>query len=62
MVASIAAAPESCSPVAGPPGIRSARLKGFRYRVYCVERSDTIRIIAIAHTSRRPRSWKGRLR
>lgn len=43
------------------PGVRSARVKDFRYRIYFVERSDTIRIIAIAHTSRRPRYWRKRL-
>lgn len=60
-VTRIADAPESCAPVVGAPGVRSARVKDFRYRVYFDERSGTPRILAVAHTSRRPRYWLKRL-
>lgn len=61
-VARIAAAPESCTPVRGAPGVRSARVKDFRFRVYFVERSALVRIVAISHDSRRPRYWMKRIR
>jgi hypothetical protein len=61
VVAVIADAPEACSPVLRAPGVRSARVKDFRYRVYFVERSGGVRIIAIAHNSQRPRYWLKRL-
>jgi toxin ParE1/3/4 len=60
-VARIAETPEACTPVVGAPGVRSRRVKDFSYRVFFVERSELVRVIAIARDSRRPRYWKKRL-
>lgn len=60
-VARVAATPESCTPVRGAPGVRSARVKDFRFRVYFLDRSELVRIVAISHDSRRPRYWLKRI-
>ena len=42
-------------------GIRRCLLKRFPFGVVCVIRGDTTVVIAVAHTSRRPRCWRKRL-
>jgi toxin ParE1/3/4 len=43
-------------------GIRSVLVKGFRYLIIYNLRGDVIEVIAFAHTSRRPRYWRRRLK
>lgn len=59
-VARIAASPEAWPPVRGAAGVRSARVKGFRYRVFFEERVAAVRILAVSHDARRPRYWSNR--
>lgn len=40
--------------------IRSVRLRGFPFRLVYVERPTVIRVLAIAHKSRRPGYWRRR--
>jgi plasmid stabilization system protein ParE len=54
-------APEIGAPVAGAPEVRSIRVHRFSYRIFFAERSDRIRILAVAHHRRRPGYWKARL-
>ncbi|MCO5166969.1 MAG: type II toxin-antitoxin system RelE/ParE family toxin [Planctomycetes bacterium] len=61
-VARIADAPEACTPVVGAPGVRGARVKDFQHRIYFVERSGVLRVLAVSHDARRPRYWRKRLR
>jgi hypothetical protein len=41
--------------------IRSYRVSPFPYRILYRELGDRIQIVAVAHLSRRPGYWKGRL-
>lgn len=52
--------PEAFTLVRELPGARSAPVKRFRYRVFFVERSDHIRVLAIARSARRPGYWRDR--
>jgi toxin ParE1/3/4 len=47
--------------VSARAAVRAALLRRFPYRVVFVEAADEIRILAIAHTSREPGFWRGRL-
>jgi hypothetical protein len=43
------------------PGVRRFRLARFRYRVAYRVLSESIEVLALAHTSRRERYWRDRL-
>jgi plasmid stabilization system protein ParE len=43
-------------------GIRRARISTFPYVVYYLPKGDTIRVLAVVHTARRPDTWKRRRR
>ncbi len=47
-------------PVRSAP-VRSCRVEKFPYRLHYVEEADRIVIVAVAHASRDPDYWKGRL-
>ena len=42
-------------------GVRLALVKRFPYRIVFVEDPDEIRVLAVAHKSRRPGYWRSRL-
>lgn len=44
------------------PEVRRALTRQFSYAIYFKEEGDAIIVIAILHTSRSPRAWKGRLK
>ena len=56
-------APDACAAVPGQfaAPVRAARVKRFPYRVVFVELDDRYRVVAVAHMSRRPGYWTGRL-
>jgi plasmid stabilization system protein ParE len=54
VVARIAELPLSGRPVAQRPGVRVVLLADYRYKIFYRMAGDTIRIIHIRHTSRRP--------
>ena len=54
LVARIAASPLSGRAVAERPGVRVALLVNYRYKIFYNVAGDTIRIVHIRHTSRRP--------
>jgi toxin ParE1/3/4 len=54
VVARIAASPLSGRSVVQRPGVRVVLLVNFRYKIFYRVAGDTIRIIHIRHTSRRP--------
>jgi plasmid stabilization system protein ParE len=54
VVARIAVAPLSGRPVIQRPGVRVSLLLSYRYKIFYRAIRDTIRIIHIRHTSRRP--------
>lgn len=62
-LAQIEQAPDACSPVKGKfeAPVRSAPVERFPYRLVFVELPDRWREIAVAHTSREPDYWLGRL-
>lgn len=41
--------------------VRSCRVQRFPYRLHYVEEHDRIIVVAVAHASRRPDYWEGRL-
>ena len=41
--------------------VRSCRVERFPYRLYYVEESNRIVVVAVAHASRHPDYWKTRL-
>ena len=41
--------------------IRQAHLRTYPYRIVFIETPDSIRVLAVAHTSRRPGYWLGRV-
>src|SRR5438067_1060499 len=43
-------------------GVREVRVEQFHYKIVFVLRSDTVEIVAVAHTSRRPDYWRKRLK
>ncbi len=43
------------------PPVRSCRVQGFPYRLYFVEEADRVLVLAVAHASRNPQYWHGRL-
>ena len=43
-------------------GIRRARVSTFPYVVYYLPKRDTVRVLAVVHTSRHPDTWKRRRR
>lgn len=52
------------NPIFGEAGLVGAKrliLKRFPYDIITVERSGTIFVVAIAHHSRRPGYWRGRI-
>lgn len=53
--------PDSGAPRATPLPSRQLRVNRFPYRIVYRIREDDIYIVAVAHTSRRPDYWKGRL-
>jgi plasmid stabilization system protein ParE len=54
VVARLARLPESGRPVTDRPGIRVAPLLRYRYNIFYAVTGDSIRILHIRHTSRRP--------
>ena len=54
VVAQIIRAPLSGRPVVQRPGVRVVLLVNYRYKIFYRVAEDTIRIIHIRHTSRRP--------
>jgi len=48
--------------VAGRRGAKRLLLRRFPYSVVVIERPDEYVVIAIAHQSRRPGYWRGRMR
>ena len=54
VVAQITGSPLSGRLVVQRPGVRVALLVNYRYKIFCRVAGDTIRIIHIRHTSRRP--------
>jgi toxin ParE1/3/4 len=54
VVARIAALPLSGRPVVQRLGVRVALLPSYRYKIFYRVMGDTIRIVHIRHTSRRP--------
>jgi toxin ParE1/3/4 len=56
VVARLARAPESGRPVSGRSGVRVVSLLQYRYNIFYfyAVRGETIRILHIRHTSRRP--------
>jgi toxin ParE1/3/4 len=50
-------APQSGRPVAERPGVRVAPLLRYRWNVFYAVSGETVRILHIRHTSRRP--WTG---
>jgi plasmid stabilization system protein ParE len=57
IIARIARLPQSGRPVIQRPGVRVVPLLPFRYNLFYTVRDDTIRVLHIRHTSRRP--WPG---
>ena len=60
----IEAAPQAASPALRLPqelGVRRRLVQRFPYSVFYMELSEEIRILAIAHTRRRPFYWRQRL-
>lgn len=43
-------------------GIREVLVKGFPYKIIYGLQGDVIEIFAVAHTSRRPGYWRGRIK
>lgn len=56
----IAQFPESAEEIR--PGIRKRMLRKFRYSLIYSREKDSILILAVAHHSRRPEYWAGRVR
>jgi toxin ParE1/3/4 len=54
VVAQITGSPMSGRLVVQRPGVRVVLLVNYRYKIFCRVSDDTIRIIHIRHTSRRP--------
>lgn len=54
LVVRIARAPLSGRPVIQRPGVRVALLRSYPYKIFYRVTRDTIRIVHIGHTSRRP--------
>lgn len=44
----------------GEPGLRSHRVETFHYRIVHYVSGESIRVVAYAHTSRRPGYWRNR--
>lgn len=61
-VAAICEMPLAAPPWPTVPRLRVRTLKHVKYRVFYEVTDDEIRIVAIAHTSRRPGYWLGRVR
>lgn len=53
--------PGSGSPRPTRPAVRQVRVSRFPYHVVYQHRTDDVRVIAVAHTSRRPEYWRHRL-
>lgn len=53
--------PESGSPRPSRPSVRQLLLSRFPYQVVYQVRAEAVRIVAIAHTSRRPDYWRHRV-
>lgn len=56
----IAQFPESAAEIR--PGIRKCILRKFRYSLIYSRENDSVLILAVAHHSRRPEYWVGRVR
>jgi len=54
VIARIAALPLSGRPVVQKPAVRVALLPTYRYKIFYTVMGETIRVIHIRHTSRRP--------
>jgi toxin ParE1/3/4 len=54
VIARIATSPMSGRPVVQRPGVRVVLLLSYRYKIFYTVMGDTIRIVHIRHTSRRP--------
>ncbi len=48
--------------VAGSRGVKRILLRRFPYAVIVRERADEVLVIAFAHTARRPRYWRDRVK
>jgi toxin ParE1/3/4 len=54
----IARSPDSGPPVVQRPGVRVALVLRYRYKIFYHVMGETIRIVHIRHTARRP--WEGK--
>lgn len=55
--------PDAAPLVTGLPAelrVRGASVRRFPYRIAYLTIQDTIRVLAVAHTRRKPRYWEGR--
>ena len=57
----IASNPERHPPVADLPSVQRIRLKQFPFSLLYIDRADDIWVVAVAHGSRKPGYWKGRI-
>jgi toxin ParE1/3/4 len=60
-LAAIASNPERFPPVVSLHGVRRVRLKQFPFSLLYIIRADDLWVVALAHGSRRPGYWKGRI-
>ncbi len=60
-LSAIASNPERNPPVAELEGVRRIRLKQFPFSLLYINRPDHIWVVAVAHGSRKPGYWKGRM-
>ena len=52
---------ETYTPLSDMPGVRSADVRRFPYRLICHSQPDRILVLAVAHERRRPAYWRDRL-
>ncbi len=57
----IVQAPEARAPVPRSKAARFALVRGFPYRVVFVVGAEDVKVVAVAHASRRPGYWRDRL-
>lgn len=57
----IAAAPDSFSPTHKARRVRSAKVRGYPYRVFFVEIPGGVLVLAVAHAKQKPFYWRDRL-
>jgi plasmid stabilization system protein ParE len=60
-LSAIASNPERHPPVADMPGVQRIRLNQFPFSLLYVNRANDIWVVTVAHGSRKPDYWKGRV-